>query len=247
MYLSRLFLAPTNRAVRADIADCQSMHRTVMRAFGRADADARAAFGVLHRLERPRRDGAIPLLVQSRLRPDWGQLPQGYLLEVSGEENPACKDVAAAYAALRDGQALAFRLLANVTRKVDTKTRPDGQRSNGRRVPLSTEAERIDWLRRRGQEGGFVLLGIHFPAKCSDDERAAIPNVRVLPVPSIVGRRPLGDASPGTVNPLTFAAVLFEGVLRMVDARRFNRTLRDGIGPGKGYGFGLMSVAVVRE
>ncbi len=44
MYLSRLILNPRSRAVRRDLADCHSMHRTVMSGFPNVEAagDARA-------------------------------------------------------------------------------------------------------------------------------------------------------------------------------------------------------------
>lgn len=45
---------------------------------------------------------------------------------------------------------------------------------------------------------------------------------------------------------LTFGAVLFEGVLRVTDAAAFRAALERGIGSGKAYGFGLLSVAPAR-
>jgi CRISPR system Cascade subunit CasE len=45
---------------------------------------------------------------------------------------------------------------------------------------------------------------------------------------------------------VTFASVRFEGVLEVRDADRFREALANGIGPGKAYGFGLLSIAPVR-
>ena len=42
---------------------------------------------------------------------------------------------------------------------------------------------------------------------------------------------------------MTFGAVIFEGVLQVTDAEKFRESLKTGIGTGKAYGFGLMSVA----
>ena len=91
MYLSRLVLNPRSRVVRRDLADCQSLHRTVLSAFPVTGdgVGARAEFGVLHRLE-PSRFGTAPaLLVQSAEAPDWSRLPPEYLA-------PAVSDTVAA-------------------------------------------------------------------------------------------------------------------------------------------------------
>ncbi|MEW6230192.1 MAG: type I-E CRISPR-associated protein Cas6/Cse3/CasE, partial [Bacillota bacterium] len=54
-----------------------------------------------------------------------------------------------------------------------------------------------------------------------------------------------GRGEPGAHrrSPLTFAAVEFEGHLTVLDPERFRETLRRGVGPGKAYGFGLLSIA----
>jgi CRISPR system Cascade subunit CasE len=43
--------------------------------------------------------------------------------------------------------------------------------------------------------------------------------------------------------PLRFGAVLFEGRLEVTDRELFLTALREGIGSGKAFGFGLLSVA----
>ena len=81
--------------------------------------------------------------MQSQVRPEWA-LPKGYLVEEHGElENPACKPVDDFYAALTEGMTLRFRLRANPTRRIETKSGTDGQRRNGKRVELRGEEQ---WL-----------------------------------------------------------------------------------------------------
>lgn len=41
-------------------------------------------------------------------------------------------------------------------------------------------------------------------------------------------------------------SVLFQGHLRVVDAVKFHNALAEGIGPAKGFGFGMLSLAGVR-
>ena len=42
---------------------------------------------------------------------------------------------------------------------------------------------------------------------------------------------------------MTFGDVVFEGRLVVTDVERFRQALADGIGSGKAFGFGLLSVA----
>lgn len=239
MYLSRLILNPRSRAVRRDMADCQNLHRTVMSGFpstAELFADPRARFGVLHRLD-VQRSGRLILYVQSAVFPDWSRLPRDYLLpDANDMPNPAIRPLTQPYSSIRAGTVLTFRLRANPTRKIETKTGPDGARRNGRRVDLRREAEQMEWLRRKAGGGGFeVLTATAVPG---------VPDARVIPEPQARSTR--APDSPDGVHPagpLTFGAVVFEGRLVVTDAARFRETLQRGIGPGKGYGFGLLSVA----
>ncbi|MCY4112652.1 MAG: type I-E CRISPR-associated protein Cas6/Cse3/CasE [Chloroflexi bacterium] len=232
MYLSRLALDPRDRGVRRDLADVYQMHRTIMSAFPQVEepGQARTRLAVLYRVDADRRTGRVVLLVQSKLKPDWDCLPAGYLADGVGElSNPATKSVAAAWAALRAGQTLRFRLRANPTKKIDTKSGPDGRRRHGRRVDLRTEAQQIDWLARRAERAGFGLLPV-----LSDSD---VPAVRVG----------AGEKLLGKGRRLTLVGVRFEGLLQIEDLDRFRRALEEGIGPGKAFGCGLMSVAPYRR
>ena len=62
------------------------------------------------------------------------------------------------------------------------------------------------------------------------------------PAPGLV-ERGVAVGSPAVRQRLTFGDVLFEGRLRVTDAALFRQTLEHGIGSGKAYGFGLLSVA----
>jgi len=227
MYLSRLLLNLQSRAVHRDLADCQELHRTIMSAFPQTpkpDESARERFGVLHRLEVDRRHNRLVLYVQSLEKPDWSSLAPGYLDENSGLENPACKPVGEKYRGLKTGAMFAFRLQANPTRKVDKKNQKDGPRWHGKRVELRREEEQLDWLRRKGEQGGFDLLGVRVQGQMKEQGR----------------RHDQGRRS----SPLTLAAVVFEGHLRITDTDKFyHHSLSRGIGPGKAYGLGLLSLA----
>ncbi|MGH9839497.1 MAG: type I-E CRISPR-associated protein Cas6/Cse3/CasE [Blastocatellia bacterium] len=225
LFLSRLKLNPRDRHVRRDLADCHDLHRTLLTAFPQAEGEtARAQFGVLFRLDAGR-DGSAVLLVQSKLEPDWARLPEGYLLE-----RAACKTVADLYDGLQTGQRLIFRLRANPTKRLPLLKESRVGKERGKRVELQREEDQLAWLRRKSTEHGFRLLSAHV--------NPDIANLRASPEQKTFGRR-AGER-------LTFGAVLFEGELEITDATRFRQTLADGIGAGKAYGFGLLSIALVR-
>lgn len=233
MILSRLVLNPRSRRVARDLADCQELHRTVLSAFPEAaGGSARQRFGVLFRIEYCR--GAAPvLLIQSSENPDFSALPSGYLAQP-----PKSKDIGAAWRGIAHDSVLRFRLRANPTRKIETKSGPGGARRNGRRVELKTEEEQLKWLARKSRESGFEIVSVRAAAE--------YPDVWVSAEGKVSGSRGLPDGA-GSKPRLTFASVLFNGKLRVIDMEIFRATLEHGIGSAKAYGFGLLSVARVRD
>lgn len=228
MYLSRLVLNHRHRSARRDLADCQQMHRTVMSGFDDLpDDQARHRLGVLYRIEpRPYRNCPV-VLVQSLVEPNWSHLPPGYLADLSDPVNPDVRRIDRIYESLSAGMELRFRLRANPTRKVDTRTGADGKKNNGRRVAVTGEEGLRLWLTRKGQGGGFEVVSCRNAPDCPDVYSVNEPGVRVS----------------STVKSLRFHSVLFEGRLRITDRSSFLDTLAAGIGSGKAFGFGLLSVA----
>lgn len=231
MYLSKLILDPRSRDVRRDLGNLQDLHRTIMKAMPQARQDeggARSQFGVLFRVDTGR-DGRPQVLVQSTDRPDWRALPRDYL--VCAAES---KSVDRQFAALRSGTVLIFRLLANPTRRA-TGRRTSGDRDEstwaGKRIELVTEADQLDWLIRQGAQNGFEI-----PSLAGTD---GVPDVTVISSSKVQGRK-------GKCR-MSFGAVLFEGRLRIREVEAFHQALQRGIGRGKAYGFGLLSIARVRE
>ncbi len=213
MYLSRLILNPRSRRVQKEVAAPYQMHRSIMRAFPHrlGEGDER----VLFRLEAGR-NGALTLLVQSWTLPDWSYLAEpkspGYLLSV-GEPNPAVKSFNLNLSA---GQVLAFRLRANPTIKCKFDN------GDHKRVGIYDEGKQIEWLRRKGERGGFRVLS----ARTGDQDM----------VNGIIRR----DEARHKLNLL---AVQFDGLLQVTDPDRLRETVQRGIGSGKGLGFGLLSLA----
>lgn len=233
MYLSRLVLNPRSRAVRNDLSDCRGMHRTILSAFPQANKDqggARSEFGVLFRADSDSRSGRITLLVQSEVEPDWTRLPNDYLLDDFDElENPAVKRIDGSYDTLDLGRRLRFRLRANPTRRISSKNTDEKSGGQGKRVEIYGEDKQMDWLRRKSEQHGFRLLTVRI--------NPGVLNARAQPEGKILGWR--GKAE----KPMKFGSVLFEGELEITDSALFSDALKNGIGSGKAFGFGLLSIA----
>lgn len=56
-------------------------------------------------------------------------------------------------------------------------------------------------------------------------------------------RRRFGRRSDGTTRRVTLQTAQFDGVLEVGDASALRRALTEGIGAGKGYGCGLLTLA----
>jgi len=86
------------------------------------------------------------------------------------------------------------------------------------RVGLPREEDQLAWLTRKGQAGGFKPLA-----------------VTTLRSRKVISRR--------QDRPQTHLSVDFEGILEVTDPDLLTRTIAQGVGSAKGYGFGLLSVA----
>ena len=231
IFLSRLTPDLRSRDARRDVSDCVAMHKTLMRAFPdglSTSGTARSEAGLLYRLEKaPNR--LIAVLVQSELPPDWTHLPTNWN---SSAQPPETKEITEALGNIGDGATLRFKLLANPTRKIGTKSAPDGTKNNGKRVELRTEPEWLQWLERKAQQSGFHLKSVQAAAHVAD-----VQSGRDLKSTGIKLRQ------DGATTRVTFSGVNFEGRLEVIDQTLFQTCLHTGIGPGKAFGYGLLSLA----
>jgi len=172
--------------------------------------------GFLFRID-PQPGGRVVILVQSAVKPDWDYAFRNaaYLL-AAGPETKAIEPV------LTRGQRMRFRLRANPTvRRVFGGPAPEGEPvPSGKRIGVYKEEAQRKWLDAKAEKAGFRLL-----------------DCRVLDRGFLVSRK------PGSKEPVRHLCVDFEGVLEVTDPDRFRPALRAGLGSGKAFGFGLLSVA----
>ena len=93
----------------------------------------------------------------------------------------------------------------------------------GKRLGIVKEDEQLAWLHRKGAAGGFEPVSVVVsPERKMQDK--------------------MTDRAK-TPHNLTLIAVRFDGLLSVTNPAKFCQTLANGIGSGKGFGFGLLSVA----
>jgi CRISPR system Cascade subunit CasE len=222
MTLCRFLLNAASRDVQRCLFDSQTLHARVMDLFGpQSAAPRRTQLGVLYRLEVSEREGLVRLLVQADVVADPSCWPAGFLDPRAGADATAMTPLEPLLARVVEGETFRLRLRANPTRRIDTKSAPDGTRRHGRRVPLRGDEARAAWIIRKLEAAGFRPLdGAHLRQQSEGTAH---------------GRRAAGH--------ITHEAHVFDGGVVVADAERARRALRDGIGPAKAYGFGMLSLA----
>ncbi len=131
-------------------------------------------------------------------------------IEKSGYQCTRMQDISAILDKFQQDTVLHFSLLACPSKKVK------GDGKNSQRVLLHGAEERLEWLKREGKKHGFMLLEAHEAAKEQ----------------KLSGRKASGE--------FFLSGVPFEGVLRIMDASAFQDAFKQGIGPEKAYGFGML-------
>ena len=153
------------------------------------------------------------VIVQSCAPPDWDAAFNDFPVLQSPPEHKRFEPC------LEMGRRYRFRLLANPT--VKRQVAEDGVRK-GKRQGLLREADQQAWLARKITGCGADLVGCRVASQGLQRSR----------------KNPNKSAGPQT-----HLAVLFEGVLEVKDPDAVAAALATGIGPAKGYGFGLLSLA----
>lgn len=213
MFLSKIEYDRRNWEVIRDLEDRDRLHKKTMRPFPDYEVEnPRKSYGVLYRVEQKF------LILQSKVPPAGKPMGLGYeILET--------KDVAGNYDSVKKGNVYRFRLDANtsmrVPREEDEEWVPEDEGNTAtktliryRRVGLKVFEERQEWFERRGERHGFTPLDFHMQA---------------LPVLTV--------KTDGALE-----VTRFEGRLRVEHLESFLHGLCAGIGHGKPYGLGLLSI-----
>ncbi len=98
---------------------------------------------------------------------------------------------------------------------------------SGKRLGILRESDQIEWLRRKAKKGGFEIVSL-------------------IVVPEGMAHDKMTDGVDSKHN-LSLFSVRFEGILNVTDSHIFRQMLECGIGSAKGLGFGLLSIAPLKE
>jgi CRISPR system Cascade subunit CasE len=196
-----------------EVGDCYLLHKRVAGMFD--DIPSAPGPRVLWRLTHPW------MLVQSPTIPDHSRLPAGYLAVREhalgfGEPRVETKPIGRALTCLRRGQLLRFTVVAapRYAHSQLSRTRHDRQ---------------VAWLMRCGdRSGGFEVVLVDGLADVRMTEGWAL------------GRKPSAD---GEFHSIRHRTVMYEGRLRVLDPLKLAETVAAGIGAGRAFGLGLISLA----
>lgn len=218
LYLSRICLNPLYAPAIKLAADAQALHSRLYALFQKENPSG--ARSLLFRID-TEDEGPIVLL-QSTSVPDWDALE---LAPRSLREQPATKPYDPAFAM---GQRLSFRLLArpSIRKSGHFGSKPNGKRKPGPRQTCRDDRQRLAWLKRKGADSGFQIESV---------------GLTILSFPAIKSEKSPRERGG------SFSAVQFDGVLVVTDPDKLKEAVRNGIGPQKAYGFGLLSLAPLRE
>jgi CRISPR system Cascade subunit CasE len=220
MYLSKIDLDLTKSGVRGDLGDCHRLHQKVMLGFPDRSQPSDIQKNECRKDWQIlyRLEGAI-LLVQSGIEPNWNRLPEGYNPEQVKELD---------FQTIESGARLKFRLLANpvkqqTTDRQDEAGQPilkaDGsgklQQKTLRRL-ITKEEDQILWLLARLNGAELEECYVASPSKLKSNSKSSI-----------------------------IRTVQFDGTLRVINPPDFLNVLIHGIGRGRSYGCGLLSIAKV--
>lgn len=212
MYLSQLKINHSHQQAKQDLANPYELHRTIMRAFPNPlPADER----VLFRVETMEGRLQPIVLVQSEGRPDWKAVEttfDNYFVQA-----PAVKALDGLI--IQRGDMLRFRLRANPSKRVQY-----GKDEHSKRISLFSEADRMDWIKRKSEAAGFQLL-----------EESLL--IRDAPYRTFL------IAHAEKARRATLNIVDYDGLLRVGEPALFLAQVSRGIGPAKGLGCGLLSFA----
>ena len=201
MYLSRVRLMPGR------LDNAWQWHRALWTLFPGIERKPNESAPFLYRMERMNLAQGAEVLMQSAIEPKQLSARAQLLAVRQFDPKPS------------EGQMLAFRLTANVTKAIRDKDKPERKI----RVPLIKEEQQRAWLERKLGEAASNIRNLHIQ--------------RHPPLYFRKGQR------PGKI-----VTVSFEGEFVVDNVQTLSRLLKgdadhpSGIGPAKAFGCGLMLI-----
>lgn len=228
-YLSRIPLNPLRAQTQRLLRNPQALHAAVLGGLA-GQVDER----VLWRDERAEHDCSVLVLTQSE--PSWEHLVEQAGWAAEGGM-PKVRDLTPLLDRVTVGREFGFRVRANpvqtLPRSVSSDRAGSESLQRGVRVGHRTVGNQLRWFTERTATDrhpwGFVTEG------------AEALGVRVMSRERVSFSKGRGTAR------VTLNRVTYEGRLVVRDTQSFRDALLGGIGPGKAYGCGLLTLAAVPD
>jgi CRISPR system Cascade subunit CasE len=238
MFLTRFRIHTARREARLLLGSPRRLHGAVNMAFPKGTVRPGPGGGrgprVLWRVDANSRSETL-LYVVSPERPDLTHLVEQAGWPTTGNQGWDTYEYDSFLDALAEGDTWAFRLTANPVHSIRRKDDEPIKRTAHR-----TPWHQMRWLLDRQEKAGFAVLERPADQRLlpEDDEHLLI----------VRDRRDLrfGKTDGDRNHTVSLTAVTFEGRLRVTDAKLLRETLTSGLGKGKAYGCGLMTLAPVR-
>ena len=225
MFLSKVVLNPRHRLTYRLASDLYAQHRFVMSAFPdlqgaeQSNEGTQDKQGILYRLEADKQSDTMFFLVQSRVESDWSKTRELHPDVLCSKESKEDRRT------FEKGGHYRFRLRASPT-VCRVNRDADGHRQASKRLGLVKEEEQREWLVRVGDRCGFGI---------------APEAILIIPQGKQEGFKPKPEGKH-LHDLVTCFMVDFDGALHITDETLFSAALREGIGRGKAWGCGLLSL-----
>ena len=247
MFLTRIYLNPHRRGARQLMRSRQVLHAAVMNCFPPGALEGAGMPRVLWRLDRPpfarsgpSRQGSpsCALFISSPVPPD-----PSHIVEEAGyatEGGVVVRDMSTFLDGLSTGQRWGFRLCVNPTFREAGQTNARGQKKILAHV---TQDQQTQWILDRSERLGFRVLtsaeyGGDLPVlEDRDGRRVDGANLLINGIERSVAEFQRGSSR------VTLALATFGGVLEVTDPDALRHGLVHGVGRGKAYGCGLLTLS----
>ncbi|OAR21863.1 type I-E CRISPR-associated protein Cas6/Cse3/CasE [Streptomyces sp. ERV7] len=251
-YLSKIALNPRRRQAVSLLSSPHRLHAAILAGLAVQPVTER----ILWRMETnaPHR---AEILVLTESRPSWQHLIDEAGWPGADGGHPRIADYTPLLERLALGREFTFRLTANPVQSVPHPAKPSEQqnarlkahteqpdsarRPRGFRVAHRTAAQQLDWLLTRAERHGFTIppTPTPTPAPGLTADATHTPG----PAVTITSRDILRFHKHRNGPRITLSTATFEGRLRVTDPTALRVALLQGIGPAKGYGQGLLTLA----
>lgn len=231
-YLSRIWLNPLRTGAQRMLRNPQVTHAAVLGGLSRQPVDERVLWRLEH--DSPHRAG---LLILTQSTPSWEHIVEQAGWLAADEPQALVRSYEPLLDRVERGREFRFRLHANPVTSTRTPAKPsDAQRHRletsmrprGARVPHRTAGHQLGWFLDHVDKWGFGIPD-------TDDGQ---PDVHV-----VARNRIAFHKSGNTSSRVVLQTATFEGRLRIEDPNLARAQLLSGVGPGRAYGCGLITLA----